>query len=221
MGQWMPALEMIAEERGWLVRLYTKSGCSFTAAMTERDGAPYTECHAWSEELLERLTGDERPDVMVTSSIRAKALDASGDRSTEALVEGYADYWSTLAAQGTRVVAISDTPQPPENDVVPYECALEHAGQIGSSCSWPSDDGIGSAPLRAAVDRVDTAVYVDMNPWVCPEQTCVAAYRNVLTYRQGSHITATFVEVLTEPLAAYLVPVVEGVGEETRSGTSS
>ena len=105
--------------------------------------------------------------------------------------------------------------------MVPYECALEHAGQIGSSCSWPSDDGIGSGPLLAAVDRVDTAVYIDMNPWVCPEQTCVAAYRNVLTYRQGSHITATFVEVLAQPLAAYLIPVVEGVGEETRSGTSS
>src|SRR5690606_331948 len=98
---------------------------------------------------------------------------------------------------------------------------LEHAGKVASSCSWPSDDGIGSAPLRAAVDRLDTAVYVDMNPWVCREQTSVAAYRTALTHRQRPHITATCVEVLTEPPAAYLVPVVEGVGEEARSGTSS
>jgi hypothetical protein len=220
-GQWMPALEVIAAERGWLLRLYTKSGCSFTSAMTERDGAPYTECHDWSEELLGRLTGGERADVLVTSSIRAKALDGSGDRSEQALVEGYADYWTTLEDHGTRVVAISDTPQPPEDDVLPYECVLEHPLDVASACSWPSDDGIGSGPLRAAVDRVDTATYVDMNPWVCPERTCVAAYRNVVTYRQGSHITATFVGVLAEPLAAYLVPVVEDAGGDSRPGTSS
>ena len=30
-----------------------------------------------------------------------------------------------------------------------------------------------------------------------------------LDYRQGSHITATFTEVLTEPLADQLVPLIE------------
>lgn len=48
-----------------------------------------------------------------------------------------------------------------------------------------------------------------MNQHVCPDGTCPAVYRNVLTYRQGSHITDTLVRVLTPELSSELVPEVE------------
>ncbi|MCK0114320.1 hypothetical protein MWU75_19460, partial [Ornithinimicrobium sp. F0845] len=212
-GQWMPALEQIATDRGWLLRFYSKSACSFGSATPVAGGEPYTDCTAWSRDVLDRLTGEEQPAVVITSSIRAKAVDEAGRDSREELVAGYVDYWSRLGDQGTRVVAISDTPQPME-DPTPYECALEHPGDIVAACAWPSDDGIGSAALQEAAAQVDTAEYVDMNPWVCPEGTCLAVYRNVLTYRQGSHITATFAAILADPLASLLAPLVEGTSSQ-------
>jgi len=208
-GQWTPALEAIAADRDWRLQVYTKDGCAFSPAMIRlKDGKPYTSCQQWSAETFRRITGDARPDLLITSALRASAEDDSGGTSRDALVEGYVDYWEQLGDLGIPVVAISDTPQPP--DVPGYECAAEHPGDPGA-CTWASDDGHGSAPLRDAAEQVDTAHYIDMNPWVCPEGTCAAVYRNVLTYRQGSHITATFSEVLTEPLAATLVPLVADV----------
>jgi hypothetical protein len=92
-----------------------------------------------------------------------------------------------------------------------YECVAEHPEDHSEACSWSYRETAGSKTLREAVDATgEGAHYVDMDPWVCPEGTCVAVYRNILTYRQGSHITATYAMLLGEPLAAFLVPIVEG-----------
>ncbi len=63
--------------------------------------------------------------------------------------------------------------------------------------------------MQEAADAVDDAAFIDMNPFVCPDGECRAVVRNVLTYRQGSHITATWVKVLAPELAARLVPLVK------------
>ncbi|WP_109472741.1 acyltransferase family protein [Ornithinimicrobium cavernae] len=219
-GQWLPALEEIAADRGWLLRVYTKSGCTFTAAtiVLPETGEPFTSCRTWSDEVFQRITGPELPDVVVTSGLRGEALDASGEVTEDAMVEGYTAYWTALGAEEVPVIAISDSPQP-RGEVRSYQCVADAPDDV-ASCDWPAGDGSGSPALRAAAQQVDTAEYVDMNPWVCPEGTCPAVYRNVLTYRQGSHITATFAEVLSEPLAGYLVPLVEGAGPSGDPETS-
>lgn len=48
-----------------------------------------------------------------------------------------------------------------------------------------------------------------MNPWVCPDGICRAVQRNALTYRYGSHLTATFAALLTGRLEEQLVPLVD------------
>ena len=210
-GQWTPALDLIAKEQGWRLHVFTKSACAFGPAPTVADGAVYTGCQTWSAEVLDRLLTVEHPDAVLVSSVRAHAVDEQEEPSVPALVDGYVDYWTQLEQAGIPVIALSDTPQPGDG-ATPYECAADHPDDASTACTWSSDDGIGSEPLKAAVKQVDGASYIDMNPWVCPEGTCSAVYRNVLTYRQGSHITATLAEVLAEPLAAYLVPLVEASG---------
>jgi peptidoglycan/LPS O-acetylase OafA/YrhL len=213
MAQWVPAIDRIGEENGWRVRTYTKQGCAFTDSMLlTAEGEPYATCRDWGRDVIERLTGPEQPDVVLVSSVMSLGLpadDAPHDReSREAFIDGYVRYWTTLRDAGVDIIAVSDTPAPGEVGPV-YECVDEHRDDP-SACSWPYRTSPGSRALQAAVSQVDGAEYVDMDPWVCPGGTCVGVYRNVLTYRQGSHITVTFVEVLTEPLAAYLVPLVVG-----------
>ncbi|USQ76323.1 acyltransferase family protein [Ornithinimicrobium cryptoxanthini] len=215
-AQWLPAIDAIAEENGWLVRSYTKSGCPFADSMQiTAEGAEYTTCRDWGRDVLERLTGPERPAAIITSSVMSRGLpgDAADpdDASREGLTDGYVRYWSALEDAGVQVIALSDTPQP--GDVAPvYACVDDHRDDP-SVCSWDLATSAGSTVLQAAVDEVDGAQFVDMDPWVCPGGRCVGVYRNVLTYRQGSHITGTFAQVLTEPLAAYLVPLVEHAGD--------
>lgn len=209
-AQWMPALDAIAQEQGWLIRSYTKSSCAFAGALTVVDGAAYHSCQAWGQDVLARLTGAEKPVAVITSGGRLSALPAGneeGEPVPEALVAGYVDYWTALEEEGIGVIAISDTQSPVGTGPV-YECVEEHRDDP-SACSWSSAASPATTILQQAASQVPQAHFIDMDPWVCPGQTCVGVYRNVLTYRQGSHITATFVGVLTEPLAAHLVPLID------------
>jgi hypothetical protein len=43
---------------------------------------------------------------------------------------------------------------------------------------------------------------VDINDAICPTERCAAVIGNVLIYRQGSHLTATYVATLTPRLAS-------------------
>ncbi|NLG22399.1 MAG: acyltransferase [Actinomycetales bacterium] len=209
-AQWVPAVDTIGQEQGWLVRVYTKESCTFADSLLIIDDEPYTSCRTWGQDVLDRLTTTERPAVVITSGVRSRALpdDGAAEMTQEALTEGYARFWAELNEQDTRVIALSDTPPPGEVGPV-YECVEAHR-EDPSACTWPYEQSPGSRVLQEAVDLVEDAHFVDMDPWVCPGGVCAGVYRHVLTYRQGSHITVTFVSVLTEPLAAYLVPLVEG-----------
>ena len=205
-GQWMPAIEEIARANEWRVVIHTKSTCAFTDAMTVVDGEPYEQCRVWGQTVMDELR-TEVPDIVITGSLRAEARGADGTTSLGAMVDGYVSYWTELAEQGTRVLAMADNAQPEHVPV--YECVDEHRDDHADRCSWDYRDGPGSEAMRLAAEQVDDAEYVDMNPWVCPDSRCVGVWRNVLTYRQGSHLTATFALALAEPLAQHIVPLVE------------
>lgn len=111
---------------------------------------------------------------------------------------------------------MSNTPGPDLDDPA-YECVADHSEDYATECTWPYETSTASLALRQALDELpeDEGDYIDMDPWVCPGGTCVSVYRNVLTYRQGSHITATFTEVLSAPLADQLVPVINEAASVT------
>ena len=56
-------------------------------------------------------------------------------------------------------------------------------------------------PLRA-VAKAEDLPFVDLNEWICPpgRDTCPAVVGGTLVYRQGSHITASYIRSLTPML---------------------
>ncbi len=215
-AQWSPALEAIADEEGWALNVFTKSACPLTTVLTAPNDEPYANCQQWGEELLGELL-DDPPDVLVTSGLRNSALPEGFGEGTEttneAMIQGYVDAWSPLVAEGVTVLVLADSPQQPKDRV--YECVAENQDAPNETCSFPYRDGVGSSTLRAAAERLDGAHYIDTNSLICPDGTCPAVYRNVLTYRQGSHITATYAAVLWEPLRDDLLKV---LSEEAATG---
>ncbi|MCZ9336262.1 acyltransferase, partial [Streptomyces sp. TRM76130] len=94
--QWTPALETIAEQRGWRLEVLTKSACSpaeVTMWATQLKRA-YTECDTWREAALRRIE-DEQPALVVTGA-RATTPVAGDDgrlgetAGAELTEEGYA-----------------------------------------------------------------------------------------------------------------------------------
>lgn len=201
MTQWTPALELIAEQNGWRLVTYLKSSCSFSLVTTVYDGKPYQTCRDWAEDVLDRLVADP-PDYVLTTQGASEALTSGGKLSAETMAAGLRQIWSTLTAKGSKVVVIADNPHPGMNV---YEC-VERNPQRLSVCAFDRERyALSAAPVqhRAAKGQRNVRV-VDLFDAICPTDRCAPVIGNVLVYRQGSHITATYAKTLTPRLAAAL-----------------
>ncbi|MDC5696752.1 acyltransferase [Intrasporangium calvum] len=184
MGQWFDVINAVAKDQGWRLELYLKSTCGLNPEQ------PAEDCRAFNVKVMDWLTSPEgKVDIMMTSAGRGYAS------KLDAYVAGYDAYWKRLEAVGTRVVAVSDTPgagSPPR-----YECAEENPDDL-LECAFRASDGQGTAALREAAQLDRERVWLDLNPWVCPEigGKCPVAVGGVLIYRQGSHVTKTYADTM-------------------------
>lgn len=211
--QWLSAIEVIADEHGWKIVSYTKSGCSATlATVQDDDGRTYQECMEWSRAVLEELRADP-PDFFIASGRREVAGPTLESATTAEMVQGYVDYWSQVSELGTKVIAISDSPGPELDGLSGYECVVKHPRTANEDCTWPYEQAASSEVLEAATEQVDDATFIDLDPWICPAGTCPSVLRNIVTYRQGTHLTMTYILYLVPVVEAQLVPVVEGEGD--------
>ena len=185
MGQWFPAVAAIADAEGWRLELYLKSGCAFT----ERGEA--ADCNAFGRNLADHFDTTGAPDLALVSQVRADPEVRDG--TTESI--------RTLQARGTRVIVLADSPRPVTPKV--YACVETHEGDY-SACAFDAAGqgrkGSGTPNLAAAAAETG-APFVDLNAWICPPgSTCPAVIADTLVYRQGSHVTASYVRSLTPML---------------------
>lgn len=210
-AQWLPALQSVAEEKDWGIITMTKSACGFHSGVVTTDGRNYQECAEWNEAVLEELE-TRAPDVVLTSQLRdTAALDADSEPSQEGMVEALQRSWERAADLGIPVIALTDTPQP---GFEVYECVSENVEEL-SACTfdWAPTDTMSNAVLATAAEAVDVPI-IDLNPLVCPQTPCWPVIGDVLVYRQGSHITATYAETTGPHLARALEQAIEQTEEE-------
>src|SRR5699024_8125147 len=115
--------------------------------------------------------------------------------------------WNKLEQAGSDVIVILDNPGPIGSV---YECLQGHLEDLGA-CAFPRSEGIARSAQSVQLDaaeEVGTVDVVDLTESICPAPMCVPEIGNVLIYRQGSHLTDTYVRTLTEALGRQLVPLV-------------
>ena len=217
-GQWLPALQAIAEKRHWHVRTYLASRCAMSALRQQFDTADQsTACREWVERTAARVVED-RPDVVVLSNrISVPAEGRARDESRGLYAAGYRDVLQSWADAGLRVVGLHDTPAPVDGgaEAVP-DCLAADPENGESTCggdraAWEPDD-----PVLSAVKQVDDADVdgLDLNDHICASQTCAAVVGGVVVYFDGSHLTATYARTL----APYLAPSLARAAAGSTSG---
>ncbi len=206
--QWLPAMEELAAEHNWKIVLYTRSACAFSSVLGTDKPERAEKCLAWGKNVINRLTTDDRADIVLTSSVRPDALDGSTP-SVDALADGYADYWRQLEDIGTDVVVVTDNPGPRKGNNI-YTCVTENPDTYMTECQATGSRGSGTPALLAGADQVDEVDVIDVLPWVCPDGTCWPVIGEVLIYRQGSHVTATYARSMSEVFERGIEPLVEG-----------
>jgi hypothetical protein len=204
-AQWAPALEILAAENGWRLVTYTKSSCTLGTAVQLLNGEPYHSCTRWNQSLLDRLI-QERPAYVITSGAARTAQDPTGEPTIAAMADGLRGAWSTLAAGGMPVIVIADNAAP---GFPVYECVDEHRDSL-SACAFDPARRETTGGYRTqilAVQGLAGVAMVDLWDAICPAPRCPPVIGNVLVYRQGSHLTATYVRTLTPRLATALTGV--------------
>ncbi len=83
--QWLPALQALADERGWRLRAITKSACPMADGTVWNSVLKrgYRECDEWRETALELIEAEAPALVLVAADGRYELMDANGDDRLE------------------------------------------------------------------------------------------------------------------------------------------
>lgn len=209
-AQWLPAFQALAQDRHWRIVTMTKSACPFAAATVSMDGEPYESCREWVDNAVAKLL-DDPPDVVVTTQNSKYGTSDDGQRGTDGMMVGLHQVWGTLNDAGIDVVALSDSPGGKKI----YACVAENRDTL-TRCAFdrgPALERTSTALLAEAVDTMPDSSgneftasgsggvsMIDLNNEICPTEKCAPVIGNVLVYRQGTHITATYIETLAPAL---------------------
>lgn len=196
-AQWSSAFVEVAERHQWRVTTMTKSACGLSTSFLPRPDGPYVECFEWGEAVVDLLL-DDPPDLVVVSQGGSTASFDDEEPSQGAMVEGMIAAYEPLTAAGIEVLILVDNPHP---GFTVYECVAEHADDL-EACTFEKGQRLSSGGRDAQQEVARRGGYatIDLLDGICPTDICLPVIGDVLVYRQGSHLTDTYVRSLTEKL---------------------
>jgi peptidoglycan/LPS O-acetylase OafA/YrhL len=198
-AQWFPALEVIANQRGWKILPFTKDSCIFVDAriISLHLQREYTECAAWREQVIAAVQ-HAQPDLVVVSSSRWVHPVNIGDADAQVQADAMVRLLKRLPG---RVAIIADTPL---NDQDIPAC-LSRRDRTAESCSTSRAYALTAELARdARAAEMLGAKLIDPALWLCGPDVCPAVIDMTIVYRDDHHLTAT----MARRLAPLLEPAV-------------
>jgi len=205
-AQWFPALDAIAQQRGWKILPFTKDSCIFldmriVSLHLERE---YTECARWRDQVVIALQR-ARPDLVVVASSRwvhpVDPADTDPQRQSDAMVR-------LLKALPGHVAIIADTPL----SAVDVPACLSRPDRTAADCATArgyaltahlARDGRAAAALGATL--------IDPTQWLCGPEVCPAVIDWTIVYRDDHHLTATMARRMAPLLEPALIEALSSV----------
>jgi peptidoglycan/LPS O-acetylase OafA/YrhL len=207
-SQYLPALQVSAERHDWRIVVYQKSACmvSDSPVRIRSTGLIRQDCESWKKEAMAGIL-DVKPDMVVTSA----ALPVIYNEyyllePTAELISGYRSFWSRLTEAGIPVLVVRDNPRPGVD--VP-SCMVMNRESPGR-CSWMREQVLDrhEDPLVEASQMTDVHL-LDLSHFFCNGQECPAVIGNVLVYRDGDHLTASFAKSLAPYIEARMLEILK------------
>ncbi|NYI45490.1 peptidoglycan/LPS O-acetylase OafA/YrhL [Nocardioides aromaticivorans] len=202
-GQWLPALQALAQDHGWRIETRLASRCASADIEQDFDEPEAVgTCADWVRRTAAELV-ETKPDLVVVSNrMQAQAVGLDDAGTAEAYREGYARVLGGIADAGIPVLAIRDTPAPGRS--IP-DCVASERDDY-DACAGPRRTWLPEDPVVDVVAAAHDPLLrlVDLTDRFCGRTECRAVNGNVITYFDGHHITATYAHTL----APYLEPAV-------------
>ncbi len=210
--QWYSAFDELGKKHGWKIRVITKSACPFADTLIlYKSKTPYPECREWNKKALNYILS-AKPDYVITSQRITKGAvspeDPNTDYTSNAMVSSLARIWKKLEDNNIEVAVLLDNPAP---DLKVYECVAENPDNL-AVCSFDRKKGIKQSAVPVQLEAASVlkeADVIDLTDAICPAEQCPPVIGGVLIYRQGSHLTDTYIRSLTPRLEKALISIIK------------
>jgi peptidoglycan/LPS O-acetylase OafA/YrhL len=198
---WLPAFENLAKQNKWRFDGLTKSSCAFSDVTVMygprgKPSRPYDECRVWSQDVMAWLL-KERPDLVILSMSRNHVLpNMSAEDSKAQIAHGIIRFTTQLKKAGIRLAAIKHTPWQLQDAPV----CMSRPESTVQACSGSKSETVRDGLLNMAT-RLDASLkLLDFDDAFCRDNLCPVVIGNVLVYRDGHHMTATYARTLSRVL---------------------
>ena len=197
MGQWIPALQVIAEQRHWQLISMTKAGCPFSdiKRLTGNPAYEYTSCEDWNQAVIAKL-GEMKPALLVTTQLEFYQTLVDGKQPArpenhDELVRGLTARLNEMKQMGQATVTIAETPR---MRIDMADCVSLHLDDL-PFCSRARKVALRGVVVPLA-SKASGTPSVDLNNRLCTDVRCPAVIGDVLVYRDDHHLTATYSRTL-------------------------
>jgi peptidoglycan/LPS O-acetylase OafA/YrhL len=190
-AMWMPALIPFALRYHWRLVPLIKTGCVPTAM----DSGSCAAWYRWALQQVRRL----HPRAVVLS----QAWSGWGRGGVDAVSRELQD----LAPLTARLTVVED---PPSTGRPMLDCLLGRGATLGSCAFRVTAGHAATYSWMRSEARAARAIYVPTLRWFCARGLCPAVVGTIVTYRDSTHITATYARQLARPYGMALAAATEG-----------
>lgn len=202
-AQWVPALQPVAEERGWHLRVESKVTCTLLdlPIVSPYLGRAYTECVSWRNEVVADLLAAP-PTLVVLGMSRRYGGDFGYTTYDAAWMDAITRLSAELEAAGSKVLVLGGVPDP--HAVVPT-CLSSNISAVGA-CTPDRATGVNAAGVAGEQQATVAGggTYADLTPLFCTDVECPLIVGNQLVFRDDNHLTIGYAQFLQPVMAAFL-----------------
>lgn len=194
LAQWFPAIsEIYLGKPGWRLIVLTKSACpaSQVSFYYDRIKAMFEVCDLWRQRALSYIE-QLRPEVVIMGS------DQYGFSSNQ-WITGTRAVLDHLSRASRSVFIMSPTPALGFDgpNCLSREANLPHWSPQYGHCESKVEPPSGQAilgTLNQAAELYANVRVIDLSDSVCPDRLCSARFQAGIRFRDGKHLTASFVQ---------------------------
>lgn len=192
------AYETIATDNDWRIDVAGRGSCYWTTAVQKQlTSTLAASCATWKTKITAYVSAQPSLDaILVTHSDgSARVLPKAGETVDQATTDGLASAWAVATRKGVPIIAIHDNPIPLSSTAT---CVAEDLKTANARCSFSTATGnrFFDGQTEAAA-KTPHAQVIDLRHYMCTATTCPVVMGGVIVYRDGTHLTKTFIRSLT------------------------
>ena len=190
-AQWFEPLRRIAEQRGFKLQTFTRSGCTPLGL----DNGVFEKCKVWQQNALQLISDKKFSLVIISGFTNPEDL---ADESPDGLLNNLNDLQAAITANGQEVLYLADTPVPQQH--VPI-CLSGNPNSV-QNCTFLREVAFNPQTYEVlkGVWSSETSRFVDLTDWFCTAQICPVVIGKMVVYRDISHISSAYALALTNVL---------------------